>query len=38
MGVNRACVYRYTLTFLSNLGGRVFLCLLEDVKRMMDAL
>jgi hypothetical protein len=32
MGVNRACVYWYTATFSSDLGGRVFLCPLEDVK------
>jgi hypothetical protein len=45
MGVNLACVYRYTSTFLSNLDERVFLCPLEDVKgetldvkRIMDAL
>lgn len=33
MGFNQACVDRQTLTFSSNLDGRVFLCLLEDVKR-----
>ena len=44
MGVNRACVYWYTSTFLSNLDERVFLCPLEDVKgetldvKRMDAL
>ena len=45
MGFNPACVDRQTSTFSSDLDGRVFLCLLEDVKgetlnvkRMMDAL
>jgi hypothetical protein len=44
MGVNRACVYRYTATFLSNLDEEVFLCPIEDVKgetldvKRMDAL
>ncbi len=42
---NQVCVCLHSATFSSDLDGRVFLCLLEDVKsetldvkRMMDAL
>jgi len=33
MSFNTACVDRQTVTFSSDLDGRVFLCLLKDVKR-----
>ena len=33
MGVNRVCVDRHVSTFSSDSDERVFLCLLEDVKR-----
>jgi hypothetical protein len=44
MGLNRACVCRYTSTFSSDFDERVFLCPLEEVKgetldvKRMDAL
>jgi hypothetical protein len=45
VNVNQVCVCLHSATFSSDLDGRVFLCLLEDVKsetldvkRMMDAL
>ncbi len=33
MGFNRACVGRHIVTFLSDPDEKVFLCLIEDVKR-----
>ncbi len=33
MSIDRVRLFRHTQTFSSDLDGRVFLCLLEDLKR-----